>query len=207
MAFPTTSVLTTFTGADEDPLSEGGNWAGPTRDLTSHLKRVSNAVARSAISGTVGDYWTPNTFGPDTEVFCTMGGTFDESGGTIQVMGRVQNPTSDTIFRCYLAAYTQGTGFRCFKDIDTTFTQIGSTDATVASVGDKIGLEVIGTAIKCYHFTGGSWVQRVSGTDSDISTAGNLALEIASSNNMRADDFGGGTVITAVTPTLAWLSA
>lgn len=196
MAFPTTSVLTTLTGADEDPISEGGNWSGPTRSGIRQMARVSNRIERSAIgaAGSYGSWWNVQTFGPDTEVFCTLTGTF-AAGETCQVIGRVHNPGDAALAEFYLAAYTGGTGFRCFKCLTGgSFTQIGSTNATAASVNDKLGLEVIGTSIKAYHFTGGSWVQRVSGTDTDITGTGYIGIEM-NATDQSADDFGGGTVV------------
>jgi hypothetical protein len=206
MAFPTTSVLTTFTGADENPLSEGGNWAlfgagaesAPCARLSNQAKNGSdvtnNLPARS--------YWTPSQFGPDVEAYATIA-TLPNSGKGTSVFGRIHNPTNDATYEGYLAVYTTGTGFRLFKCLSGgTFTQIGSTDATAASAGDKIGLECISTTIRCLHFTGGSWVQRVSVTDSSITGAGYIAIEFASNDlgSGRLDDFGGGTVVGSAVP-------
>lgn len=209
MAFPTTSVLTTFTGTDENPLSEGGNWAqGPDLSQTP-AARVSNQ-AKNSVDTTNNlnsrSYWVASQFGPDLEAYATIA-ALPNSGKGVSVWGRLHNPTGS--YEAYLAVYTTGTGFRLFKvTAGGTFAQLGSTDATAASAGDKIGLECIGTTIRCLHFTGGSWVQRVSATDSAISGAGYLAIEFGSNDlgSGKLDDFGGGTVVgTAVTQNLMML--
>lgn len=197
MAFPTTSVLSSFTGADEDPLSESSAWAGPVQAGRRTLARASNQALRSTTdtvptSGEGQSYRSGGTFGPDLEAFATIA-TLPESGKGVATWGRIQNPNSGTM-AAYLAVYTTGTGFRLFKVTGgSTFAQLGSTAATAASAGDKIGLECIGSTIRVLHFTSGSWVQRVSVTDSTITAAGYIGLE-SGSVNARIDDFGGGTV-------------
>lgn len=201
MAFPTTSVLTSFTGADEDPLSEGGNWAGPIRNAQRQAERFTNAARHSAnpdntVSGT--SYWTVTQYGPNVEVFATVPELPSSTHG-VSVWARIHNPGNATTMEAYLGVYTTDTGFRIFKvTAGATFAQIGSTDATVASAGDKIGLEVIGTSLTLYHFTSGSWVSRVTGTDSAITGSGYIGLEFSS--NITAgtlDDFGGGTHVAS----------
>jgi hypothetical protein len=198
VAFPTTSVLTSFTGSDEDPLSESGNWTGPFRNGGRQCERVVNAAAHSAnpddnLAAT--SYWQGAQFGPDVEVFATIPVVPDAAGDGVAVWGRIHNPGNATTMEGYIGHFVNGTGWRIFKCLTgSTFTQVGSTTASPAPTnGEKLGLEIIGTALKLYHFTAGSWVERVSGTDSSITGSGYIGIEFAiDSANERLDDFGGG---------------
>lgn len=197
MAFPTTPVLTGFTGADENPLSEGGTWSNPIRNGGRLLERIGNAVGHGGPGDNAATgYYNVAQFGGDLESYLTVPVLPDAASG-IAAWGRIHNPNNATTMEAYLAVYTTGTGFRLFKcTAGATFTQLGSTDATAMTAGEKLGLECIDTTIRCLHFTGGSWVQRVSATDSAITGAGFIGIEFSTSNGTgTGDDFGGGTVV------------
>ena len=202
MAFPTTSVLSSFTGSDEDPLSEGGAWSGPVLNGGRLVERLSNMAAHSNnpdATNAASMYWNATQYGPDIEVYASVPTYVASATRSVAVWGRIHNPGNATTMEAYIGAYTNGVGWRLFKVTSgSTFTQIGSTTASPALVsGDKIGLEVIGTSLKLYHFTGGSWVERCSGTDSAITGAGFIGVEFGIGNtDSRMDDFGGGTVVT-----------
>ena len=53
MAFPTTPILSSFTGANEEPLSEGGVWIGTQRIENSpsitKMRRVSNQAGAGSL--------------------------------------------------------------------------------------------------------------------------------------------------------------
>lgn len=66
----TTAQLTDFTGANEDPLSDGGRWASAGVAAGGQLARKSNAAVNSIIGGaTLGhSIWTPSTFSDSEDI-------------------------------------------------------------------------------------------------------------------------------------------
>lgn len=207
MAAPTTPILSTFTGGDEDPLSEGGNFAGPVRNGLSQCRRVSNQAAHSltATSVSATSYWTPTQFAADQEVYATVPVAPPTSTQAVSIWGRIHNPGNASTAEAYIGAWAKDIGFRIFKMLTgSSFTQIGSTDSTALANNDGMWLNINGTALTLYHFTGGSWVQRVSTTDSSITGAGYIGMEFGTlETDARLDDFGGGAVGTG----LAWITA
>jgi hypothetical protein len=206
VAFPTTSVLSTFDGANEEPLSEGGNWAGPIRAASASLgacRLVSNTVGPSTVGGisTSESYWTPTTFGADQEVFCTVSAAATGTQG-FSIWCRLQQEGADTVDG-YNLSYTHGTGFRMFRIANAAFSQVGSTNTQAVSTGDAAGLSVIGTSLEMwYKASGGSWTSLGTGTNSDVAGAGKLGISISQATAaVRLDAFGGGEVVAAATTT------
>lgn len=200
MSFPTTSVLSNFTGADEDPISEGGNWytTGPFRFGGVLNERLSNQTVRDQdiTTGDSGSLWQVAQYGPDSEVFATIA-ALPGAGENVTVWCRIHNPGNATTAEGYLGQWINGTGWNIYKMLTgSDFTEIGTTAASPSPIaGDKIGLEVIGTTLNLYHYTGGAWNLRVTGTDSSISGAGYIGLEFgANATEAAFDDFGGGTI-------------
>lgn len=199
MPSPTTPVLTSFTGADEDPLSEGAAWAGPTQSGKRQLRRLTNMAHRSA-TGTAaeGQSYRGAGTGPDSEVYATIATVPTAAGEGVAVWCRIQNPGNATTMTAYLGAWTKGTGWRLFRvHSGGTFVQIGATQATPDPVaGEKIWLDVTGSALALRHFTAGAWVDRVTSTDTNITVAGYIGGEISGGVG-DLDEFGGGTVVVA----------
>jgi len=208
MAFPTTSVLTSFTGTDEDPLSEGGNWTGPIRTGKNPLRRVSNTVAaKTAGNNTNHMYWTTPTFGPDTEVFLTIS-TLPGNGSDFALWARVASPASGSMAG-YVLDYVGVTGaandtWDIYKFTSDAGALLGSLGTQEVSAGDKIGFEVVGSGatVTCrgWYYNGSSWAQvgsdQTDSTGTRITAAGFIGIEASPlSSPGRADDFGGGTVV------------
>ena len=69
VASPT--LLSSFTGADESPLSEGGIWSKLNSSNANSLQRVGNTLTGPS-SGTTGAYYNVASYGPDVFVMVTM---------------------------------------------------------------------------------------------------------------------------------------
>lgn len=191
MAFPTTSVLDTFTRADENPVASG--WSGPMFTGEQQLQVTSQQLR--APSGGGNSYWSSSTFGADTEVYCTIPAQA-LAGAFLQLFARTTNiPTSP---QCYMARLIFASGndtVRLFRRVGGVSTQLGADITTEDfALNDKFGLEVIGTNVSAYRYTAGSWTQIGTRSDSNISGTGSIGLEWTD-NVGRADDFGGGTVV------------
>ncbi len=176
-------LLSDFTGANENPLSQGGNWA-ITNSLTNPVQLISNAVSGVINGQRNSSYWTPATFGPDVAAYCTLS-TFVSAGAGIVV--RLGGAGGAGTWDGYLALPGNPTIIR--RVDNDVFTQIASVAITWAN-GDKVGITAIGTEIAVWRFpTGGSdWTKIVAASDSTYTLAGNVAL-YAGSTTTRMDDF------------------
>jgi hypothetical protein len=184
VAFPTTSVLDTFTGTGGIAL--GADWT--VLGGAPAAPRLQDNAAVNVLENYSGAYWDTETFGPDCEVFATLAVGSDYFG----LYARVATPGGS--FTGYQASWSGSTVALIRKD--------GGSDAeldtaTVAkSVGDKLGLECIGTAIKVYTKTGaGAWTERCAATDGTYTGAGNIAMDMFQTVDIGLDDFGGGDVV------------
>lgn len=212
MAFPTTSVLDSFTRADESPLANS-TWLGPMQTALNQLKLTSN-VAR-LISGVTGQsYWSAATSSANCEVFCTVP-TLPGGGSGVAIWVRLANPGNAGTATAYLLSYTAGTGFKYFKfTTGNTFTQLGSTDSTTISAGDSIGLSASGgatTTLAGFKKTAGTWAAlpitpTVTDASSPITAAGFIGME-GTDLVVTMDDFGGGSTVVSggLTPSASML--
>lgn len=183
---PRTSILSSFTGADENPLSEGGVWSS-TPILTSSASLFERLSNQAAANGASARQPYNTTFANDQEAFVTLATPTSAGSG---VYCRIQNEGTASA-NGYAGQYHTGVGWRIFRVAAGAATQIGSTDATVAAAGDGLWLSCIGTTITLYHFTGGQWHVRVQVTDSVVAGGGKIGM-VCGDTTGRLDDFGGG---------------
>ena len=80
------ALISDFTGSDENPLSEGGNWAN-LNSSGNPLLRVSNATSASVAAASA-SYWTPANFGADLEAYATITTLSSGSVGIVTGSGR-----------------------------------------------------------------------------------------------------------------------
>lgn len=221
MAFPSTSVLDNFTRADanptSNPMSGGDSWGQKAiagGSTTNRLKIVSNQV-QAAPSGTAfaSDYDT-TSYGPDSEVYCdvvSIGG-WGTTNEILSMYARVVNPGLTTCTGYEVEIDANGTWNVQNMASNSIFTSLG-TKTQVIAAGDSVGMKITGTGATVtielwYKASGGSWTSL--GTITDSGTAGNtlrrtaagsIGIEIhhAAGNVPILDNFGGGTVVTAVT--------
>jgi len=188
--FPTTGVLDNFNRADGD---DGANW-NSTFWGDGSPAIVSNTVWASTSASA---YWSPATYGPDSEVFETI--VTKQSSVRIYLFLRCVNPGASTL-DCYTSVFevSAGTDFFQIRRIDNgATTTLGANMSQEVTNGDSYGLEMIGSTLTQYYKTAGSWASLGTRTDSTYTAAGNIAHGIYN-NVYRGDDFGGGTVVTVL---------
>jgi hypothetical protein len=204
MAFPTTSVLTTFTGTDEDPLSEGGNWSGPIKAARGRGVRLSNQRRPGTTGNTTKqDYWTLATF-TETEVFGTIQNK--PASGYIDLVARIQNPntSTDTHYSLEITIVAGTDTWDLYRVVSGTGVLAASFTATEIANGDQIGMEVLGSGatvtVNAYHKpSAGAWTLIGTFADTDasrITGAGYIGIE-TNQSVLGLDDFGGGEVVTS----------
>lgn len=188
----TPGILDAFNRADENPLSNGGLWARPDPG-GGFLKIVSNVVASN---DTFADsaYWTPETFGPDSDAGITISALANDGGG-IRVYVRLVNVNIDSNYGGYYIRWTYSAAgtdtIQLFKTNPATQIATYSQDL---GVGDKIRIRAIGNVIQAWIYQSGTWTMLGSVTDSTYTAAGYVGFGI-SNTTARADDFFGGTAI------------
>lgn len=190
MAFPDWAALrSSFTGSNEDPLSEGGNWARIDTNGTGALQRIGNQVGSTAAL-TRDAYWVPRTFGPDVQAYATVA-VKPGNGDEVSVVARVQGQGGASTWDGYRLVYTTDAGDDLWQ-LDRVTDNVSA--ATIASgtrelsAGEKIGIECIGSTISGYVWDGVSWVLLGSGTDSTYASAGRVGIRIRNTT-ARLDDF------------------
>lgn len=193
MAFPTTGLLDSFTRADENPLSGGGNWDGPMYSGGSELLVTSNQIGQAG--SFANSWWAASTFGPDCEAYMVMS-TVSSGGGQMVLFVRVQSPGTTGIDGYELFDVSGTTRF--FRIDNEAETQLGADITHSFSNGDSLGFEAIGSTLTAYDKSAGTWSSYGSRTDATYGSAGSIGAGINSSGP-RGDDFSGGTITSGAT--------
>ena len=176
---PSLSLVSSFTGSDESPLSEGGNWAVGGANP---LQRIGNAAAGTVATAENLSYWSATDYA-DVEAYVT----FSVHATTSGIAFRVVNPGSGTWDGYLVNANTSTTIVQSVTD------GLGSTILNVAvgwATGDKLGVSCSGSTIKVYRYPngGGAWALVGSVTNTAYSAAGKVGLRTLSTT-VRMDDF------------------
>lgn len=182
------ALISDFTGSDENPLSEGGNWA-KLNSSGNDLKRVSNAITAAFGSGKA--YWTPSNFGPDLEAYVTLV-TSVLVYPAVGISFRIQGEGGANTWDGYeVRASGNGVSTDIQRITDAVGTTIGSGSASSNwASGDKLGVRCVGTTIEVYRMANGEseWRFICSATDATYASAGKVGL-LAGSGSIVVDDF------------------
>ncbi len=197
MAFPTTGVLDAFTRADNTDL--GANWTTTVLVGDSAISIVSNQAGYADVDSSFRDeYWNPATFGPDCEVYYTVA-TKPLVTTPVYLFLRLQSPGTSEVdgYYCEIVNQVATDDGGIYRLDNGVFTQLGASLSQEWSDGDGLGFEAIGSAIKAYRRSSGTWSELASRTDATYGSAGNIGIGIQG-HTPRLDDFGGGTVVGGV---------
>lgn len=165
--------------------------------LNTARQQILSNRAQSTAGGSCPEYYNALTPGPDSEIFATWTGKPINDGERLELYVRVTNPTTASLAGYRLRIAINGTSCDWGIHVVTAAsgTVIGTTVAQNVTVGQKVGLEVIGSTLTAYLFDGSSWTSVLSRTDSAHSSAGRIATNLNGLSN-SIDDTGGGTVVT-----------
>jgi hypothetical protein len=95
-----------------------------------------------------------------------------------------------------------GTSWNLFSVVGGSFVSIGSY-AAAAVAGDVAKVQAVGSTIKCYV----NGVERVSVTNTAVTTGTSVGLRAESTSSLRFDDFTGADVVTGATGDAAFSGA
>jgi hypothetical protein len=193
MPFPTTSVLDTFTRADDLVGAGNSNWAV---SRNSGLYIYTNEAGPFSAAISQANSWAAS-FPANQEVFYTLRGSVPNPGFWTMCYVRLQTSTNLDADCYYLLTFTT-TGTNndeqsLWSQVSLVNTQLGATInlGVDTALGDQFGMSASGTTITAYR----NGTSTGSRTDSAIAAAGYIGLQTqANSGAVRMDDFGGGAI-------------
>lgn len=200
MAFPTTGILDNFNRADEGP-PPSSSWDYPIdSSVANGIQVTTNTAGRVGFSFGA-SYWK-TSFGPDSEVYgtlTTLPGTGIDCFFNVRIASPGTGGSGGTGADGYSCSFINQSGsdeLIYWRVDNATYTQLGSTQTPGnLSVGDKLGLEMIGSVLQAYRDTGGGWATYGTSESSGTYTAGGYISVGFGDNTGRIDDVGGGTVV------------
>lgn len=212
--FPTTPVLDSFTGADENPITT--NWTAPLFSSDFSLQRLSNQLAGSAGAWN-GAYYDLATFGPATELYATLA-TIPGNNDGMSMWGKAISPGGTSVSGYLLHPQKDSAGG---PDDNYSIERIDAGSVTALDAPNGLGPAFNLTkfangdamGIRVYNGTIEAWIKRVAGSWSILSCSVDTTYETDTGVSLgiemfditgRWDDVGGGNVsITAEEPETA----
>jgi hypothetical protein len=179
-----TSFSDNFNRADSTDL--GANWV----EVSGDWSIVSNQLSTGDTGGTIVLRAATAMAGNDNYAQVTLAATAAVSQG-VWCRGNA-NITNGYLWR------NDGTSWDLFSVVSSSFNVIG-TFAGAAAPGDVAKVQAVGSTIKGLV----NGVERVSVTDTAISTGTSVGIRSVSSGSVRYDDFAAGDVAATVTGSAA----
>lgn len=195
MAPVTPYLVSNFSGADENPLSEGGMWMKwwPGDDA---LRKVSQTASGQGVSTGYASSATVDTYPADIELSATVASRPTHSAAQAIVIGARLQDAGLSTHSGYMGAVFTGASndsWRIYKVTNGSATVLVQGNATKYVVGDKIGLKLSGTTIELWYWSASNstWTLRQSTTDSTYSGDGAIGLEASGTTPSAGafDDF------------------
>jgi hypothetical protein len=196
-AGPVTGLLDDFARPNNSG-PPGPNWThmvvsstGPTNDLFVTNHQVTGR------SGSNADYWNPQAYGPNSEVWVTVAvkPTLDQDPVVLGL--RFQNPgaaNASGYQAYYIFRSGQADQYRIISRTNgITSTTLASVNGPTLSPGGELLFRAIGTTLELWRLDAGTWTRILSATDSTFQSAGYLNLT-ARDGAVRLTNFGGGTL-------------
>jgi hypothetical protein len=190
VAFPTTSVLDDFnTGATQNLTARSGWAASPIWTGDTSWATDSTPTTATAPTTFSDNYY--NTQATDSEVHVVITTAVST---TLRFWLRTAPGASPS---GYTLQIDVANNWIFQKWVSGTPTTLGGTVVQAYGVGDAIGFEVISNALAAYYkASAGSWVQKLTTTDSTFTGAGYFGIE-DDGGGTAIDSFSGGAVVVA----------
>lgn len=199
---PPGTPIDNFNRANEDPLSDGGDWTSNIVSTDpSTLIVLGNQLDRSAVAGNGSSWRNDATYGPDMEVSLALP---DAVGGNIfiGVNFRLIDPGVAASTDGYAVWWNETTAGLLIRVLtNSTYATLSTTTVAVAS-GDSIGGSAVGDQICAWHKpAAGSWTL----VDCETNTAHTGAGAVGAFTNTASyagDDFWAATKVAASAQTI-----
>lgn len=201
-AFPTTSVLSTFTGANgATPTGMSDN---PTADLDSGL-RIQGNQGTAGSNTYSGSWWNAAQFGPDVEAGMTLATRPTPNNRYSAVFLRVASPGTSGVdgYQVWCEKLSGTDTVAVERITNQSYTSVGASISQEFSAGDGFGADMIGNTITIYRKPSvGSWGALATRTDSTYSGSGYIGWESDDTTSRIDDAFGGTVVAGGITATV-----
>ena len=187
------TVLDDFNRANENPV--GAPWDGGVSGAGASLLVASNEAANTlATTGARLD----GPFGPDIELQVQVTTPGDNGISGVALTARIADGGTagwDGYRLVWTHADPQDVwALQRVDDGSITLLDGTSVQSDPLEAGDRIGLQIVGSTLKGYKFTGGAWAEVISRTDATYDAAGSLGVQIIDeSQESRIDNVIGGT--------------
>jgi hypothetical protein len=194
---PVTSLLDNFNRADNSgPPSS--NW---THMIVSSSAASNNLlISAQQITGTSGsnaDYWNPQTYGPNSEVWITVATKPSADLDPVVLGLRFQNPALSTAsgYQAYYVYRSSGQDqYKIIARVNgTTSNTLATVTGPTLNAGDELLFRANGTTLELWRENAGTWTRILTTTDSTFTSAGYLMVSTRNTV-VRLDNFGGGTL-------------
>jgi hypothetical protein len=194
---PVTGLLDDFNRPDNSG-PPGPNWTHmAVSSTTTSNNLLITGQQITGMSGSNGDYWNPQTYGPNSEVWLTVvtKPTVDQDPVVLGL--RFQNPglqTASGYQAYYIYRATPPDQYRIIvRTNGSTSTILATANGPTLKPGDQLLFRAIGSTLELWRGTSGTWSRILTATDTTYTGAGYLNLT-ARDTTVRLDNFGGGTL-------------
>lgn len=196
MAFPTTSVLYSGTGAGENPVA--GAFANVVVQPGDYkLQRLNNQIQSANATGWGSQHIT-TTYGPDCEVYGSYVAAADV-GWQHNLFARVNNPNSSSL-NGYQAAFVKSTSVKVYSITNNTFTLLNTFTGGGWSTTAQFGMRIVGNVITCYI----DGTEVLNQIDNTYLTNGKIGCTTFGTADKGIVNFGGGDYSVAAPATVAF---
>jgi hypothetical protein len=194
---PLTGLLDSF----QRPDNGGPPGPGWTHMVVSSSSSTNDLyVVNQQVTGKAGsnaDYWNPQTYGPNSEVWVTVAAKPNVDLDPVVLGLRFQNPGASNASgyqAYYIYRSSQPDQYKIVvRTNGTTSTTLASSSGPTLNPGDELLFRAIGTTLELWRFDAGAWSKILTASDSTYQGAGYLDLT-ARDSAVRLTNFGGGTL-------------
>ncbi len=196
-AGPLTPLLDNFARANNTG-PPGPNWTHMVVSSTSATNDlfITNQQITGR-SGSNGDFWNPQTYGPNSEVWITVAVKPNVDLDPVVLGLRFQSPgaaNASGYQAYYIFRSGQADQYRISARVNgITGATLASANGPTLSAGDQLLFRAIGTTLELWRLHTGTWTRILTATDSTFQSAGYLNLT-ARNGTVRMTNFGGGTL-------------
>src|ERR1700722_2337114 len=176
----------------------GPNWTHMTvssSSATNNLFITKGEVTGDA--GTNADYWNPQEFGPNSEVWVTVAAKPTVDQDPVVLGLRFLNPAAANASgyqAYYMYRSKQADQYKIISRVNgTTSTTLASVNGPTLNAGDQLLFRAIGPTLELWLSDAGTWTRILSAKDSTFTGAGYINLT-ARDSSVRLTNFGGGTL-------------
>jgi hypothetical protein len=147
--------------------------------------------------GSNADYWNPQAYGPDSEVWLTVTAKPTVDLDPVVLGLRFQNPgaaNASGYQAYYIYRSKQADQYKIIARVNgTTSVTLATVNGPTLNPGDRLLFRAIGTTLELWRSSAATWTRILSATDGTYQGAGYLNLT-ARNGAVRLTGFGGGTL-------------